>query len=159
RQRRIAEHQRAEAERQEAEAKKQAAIAQAIQQFQSDMLASADPDKMLGDKVTVLQAAMAAIKELDAGKLKDQPLVEIGVRDTISNTLQGLGRYTDAEAEQRKALQIRRSKLPPDDHELAVGLNNLGEVLREQANYAQAEVLYREALEIDRKAGRTEAIE
>jgi serine/threonine protein kinase/Tfp pilus assembly protein PilF len=159
RQRRIAEQQRAEAERQEAEAKKQAAIAQAIQQFQSDMLASADPDKMLGDKVTVLQAATAAIKELDAGKLKDQPLVEIGVRDTISNTLNGLGRYTDAEAQQRRALQIRRSALAPDDHEIAVGLNNLGEELREQGNYAQAEGLYREALEIDRKAGRTETFE
>ena len=34
-----------------------------------DMLATADPDKLMGDKVTVLQAMRAAVKELDNGSL------------------------------------------------------------------------------------------
>src|SRR5262249_27034932 len=75
-QRVIAEQQRGEAIRQEKEALNQAAIADAVSKFQSDMLASADPQKLLGDMVTVLQVVNAAVKELDAGKLKNQPLVE-----------------------------------------------------------------------------------
>ncbi|MGH7178322.1 MAG: serine/threonine protein kinase, partial [Tepidisphaeraceae bacterium] len=55
------------AKRQEEEARSQAEIADAVSQFQTDMLASADPDKLLGDSVTVVQATQAAIAQLDAG--------------------------------------------------------------------------------------------
>src|SRR4051794_29244649 len=67
--------QRKQSERSRDEARKSAAIAEAISQFQSDMLASADPYHRLGDTVTVVEATLAAVKELDGGKLRDQPLV------------------------------------------------------------------------------------
>src|SRR5262245_40081346 len=80
------------ARKHEAEALQQAAVAQAVNRFQLDMLRSADPDKMLGERVTVLDATRAALKRLDDGELKDQPLIEAAVRDTIGDTFRALSR-------------------------------------------------------------------
>src|SRR4029078_11478799 len=57
--------QEAEARKQEAEAKKQAAIPQAVARVQTDTLAAAAPQNLLGDKVTVVQTMEAAVKKLD----------------------------------------------------------------------------------------------
>ena len=43
--------------------------------------------------------------------LKDQPLVEACVRNTIGMTLRGLGRYADAEHNLWKSLEIHRIML------------------------------------------------
>jgi len=82
------------ARRQEHEAKDQAAIAEAVSQFQSDMLASADPSRLLGEKVTVIQAVRAAVSELDAGKLgklgfglKPEPNRHRIARDGVFSTI------------------------------------------------------------------------
>jgi serine/threonine protein kinase/tetratricopeptide (TPR) repeat protein len=143
--------QRAEAQRQAREAENSAAIAQAVSQFQADMLSSADPDRLLGDKVTVLQAITGAVKELDAGTLKDEPLVEAAVRETIGSTLRALGRYDDAESHLRKSLELRRTLLPPAHRLVGIGLNYLAFVLQDKGELTEAERLLREALEITRK--------
>jgi serine/threonine protein kinase/Flp pilus assembly protein TadD len=138
--------------RQRAEAQTQASIAQAVSRFQSNMLASADPEKLLGDKVTVLQAVTAAVTELDAGRLKDQPLAEAGVRMTIGNTLRSLGRYDAAVPNLRKALELRRASLPPGDPEIGSSLNDLAVALLKRGNLDEAEGLYREAVSIERNS-------
>jgi len=147
-----AQAQESKAKEKETEASKQAAIAEAVAKFQTDMLAAADPNELLGDKVTVVQAMEAAIKKLDKGSLKDQPLVEAGVRSAIGNTLTGLARFDDAEPNLRKALAICRAALPAGDVGVAVSLNNLGRLLLYQNKLAEAETLLREALGIDRAA-------
>jgi len=158
--------QEAEARKQEAEAKKQAAIASAVVKFQTDMLAAVDPTNLpkdpatgepLKDKVTVVQAIEAAVRKLDAdgggeGSLKDQPLVEASVRDTIGNTLRGLGRFADAEPNLRKSLAIRRAALPTGHQAIADSQSNLAALLQAQNKLAEAEPLYREALAIRRAA-------
>jgi non-specific serine/threonine protein kinase/serine/threonine-protein kinase len=134
--------------RQRSIAERQAAIAAAVGKFQADMLASADPDRMLGDKVTVLQAVTAAVKELDAGALKDQPLVEASVRETIGNTLRALGRFNEAEPNLRAAVDARRAARPADDRATAEATCDLAVVLLDQAKYDEAEKLFRESLEL-----------
>jgi eukaryotic-like serine/threonine-protein kinase len=151
-QRVVAEEQRGEALRQEKEARNQAAIADAVSQFQSDMLASADPEKLLGDKVTVLQAVSAAVKELDGGKLKNQPVVEASVRATIGSTLLALGRYDAAEPNLRKALELRQKALRAGHPLIAASLTSLAMLLGREGKYDQAESLFREGLEIHRAA-------
>jgi serine/threonine protein kinase/tetratricopeptide (TPR) repeat protein len=140
------------ANRERRNANQQAAIAVAVSKFQSDMLASADPDQLLGDKVTVVQTMEAAIKKLDAGQLKDQPAVEGYLRDTIGNTLRTLGRYDLAEPNLRKAVELRRAALAPGHQDTSSSINNLAVLLQAQGKYAQAEPLYREALAISRKS-------
>ncbi len=168
-----ARKQEAEARRQEGEAKKQAAIAEAVATFQTEMLAAVDPANLpkdpvtgepLKDAVTVVQAIEAAVKKLDAdgggaggreggqGALKDQPLVEAEVRDTIGKTLQGLGRYADAEPNLRRSLALRRAALPAGHRGITTGLNNLAITLQSQNKLAEAEPLMREALAISRVA-------
>jgi eukaryotic-like serine/threonine-protein kinase len=153
--------QQTRAQQQEAEAKKQAEIAEAVAKFQTDMLAAVDPNQLpkdpvtkepMKDAVTVVQALEAAVKVLDEGNLKDQPLVEANVRNTIGNTLKNLARYDDAEPNLRKSLEILSAVLPTGDPNIATGLNNLANLLQAQNKLAEAEPLYREALEIKRKA-------
>jgi len=153
--------QQAEAEKQEAEAKKQSEIAEAVAKFQTDMLAAVDPANLpkdpatgepLKDSVTVVQAMEAAVKQLDQGSLKDQPLVEAGVRTTIGATLQGLARFDDAEPNLRKSLALVRAALPAGHSDIALGLSNLAVLLSEQNKLAEAEPLLRESLAIYRPA-------
>ena len=144
--------QRRQADAAKADAEKQAAIAEAVARFQTEMLAAADPDKLLGDKVTVLQAMQAATKELDQGSLADQPLVEADVRDTIGKTLLALGRYDAAEPHLRQALAIRRVELPAAHPGIANSLDKLATLLLDRNEIAEAETLYREALAIRRVA-------
>lgn len=149
---------------QEAEAKKQAAIAQAVAKFQTDMLAAVDPANLpkdpvtgepLNDRVTVVQAIEAAVRKLDAegggeGSLKDQPLVEAAVRNTIGMTLQALGRYDEAEPNLRRSLAIRRENLPAAHPDIAASLNDLAQLLLLQNKLTEADPLQRESLAIDR---------
>ncbi|MBC8107947.1 MAG: serine/threonine protein kinase [Anaerolineae bacterium] len=152
RQTRIAEQQRAAAQTHEQTARRQTAIASAVSDFQTDMLASADPEMLLGDKVTVLQAVTAAVKELDDGKLKEQPLVEASVRTAIGRTLRALGRYDAAEPNLRKALELRRRSLPVDDLSIATSLNHLGSLARELGKFTDAEEMCAQALKIRQNA-------
>jgi serine/threonine protein kinase len=156
-----AEAQEAEARKQEAEAKKQAAIAKAVAKFQTDMLGAANPWNMptdpvtkepLKDKVTVVQAIEAAVKLLDEGSLKDQPLVEAGVRGIIGNTLSNLRSLDAAEPHLRKALELHRANLPAGHLELADSLSVLGTHLLHAGKVAEADPLFREALAIRRAA-------
>jgi serine/threonine protein kinase/tetratricopeptide (TPR) repeat protein len=158
-QREQADAARAEALAQEAEAKKQAAIAEAVASFQTDMLASVDPDQLprdpetdepLRDRVTVVQAIETAVRRLDEGSLKDQPLVESRVRSTIGVTLRELARYNDAEPNLRKSLALARASLPAGHHDIGTSLNNLATLLQDQNKLDEAETLFREALAIDR---------
>src|SRR5262245_18559437 len=97
------------ARRAEAQARQEAANSKAVNQFLQDMLGSADPfgserDNANGRDVTVAQTVDQAVRKLESGALKDQPLVEAAVRGTIGQTLQGLGDIQGAEAQLRKAL-------------------------------------------------------
>jgi serine/threonine protein kinase/tetratricopeptide (TPR) repeat protein len=168
RQRAIAEQQRAEAERQRQEAQNQekesdklAAIAIAVSKFQGDMFASARPSAS-GDKVTVLEVMMSAVKELDAGKLKDQPLAEANVREMIGDTLSGLGRESEAEPHLRKSLELRRSALAAPHWGIAQSIQTLAITLGELGQLPEAESLMREALAMRRAvlpAGHTDIAE
>jgi serine/threonine protein kinase/Tfp pilus assembly protein PilF len=153
--------QRRHAEDAEAEAEKQAAIAESVTKFLSDMLAAVKPDNLpkdpvtnqpMKDKLTVVQALEAAVKELDNGSLKDQPFVEARVRGTIGSTQWALTRFDDAEINLRKSLALRRAARPAGHPDIAKGLNNLALLLRDENKFAEAEQLWREALEIDRAA-------
>jgi serine/threonine protein kinase/tetratricopeptide (TPR) repeat protein len=136
------------AARKAVEANRNAAVADAVIHFQSDMLASADPGKLMGDKVTVVQAVMAAVSQLDIGKFRNEPLVEASIRQTIGTSLRALGRFDEAEPNLRKALELRRSALPPGHPFLTRSLDELGRLLHDKGNFSEAEKLYREAVEI-----------
>jgi serine/threonine protein kinase/Tfp pilus assembly protein PilF len=140
--------QRAIADREARNAKDEAAKQQAVSNFLAEMLAAADPQRLLGDKVTVLQATREALKRLDDGALKDQPQIEAAVRTTIGTTLAGLSRYADAEVVLQKALDLRRKTLAANDPEIGKTLIELAGARQMQGKLAEAEALVREAMKI-----------
>jgi serine/threonine protein kinase/Tfp pilus assembly protein PilF len=138
------------ATRAERRAVDQSQVAKSVTTFLENMLSAADPDLMLGNKVTVVQAIQESVKKLDAGQLKERPLVEAEVRSTIGTTLKHLGSYAEAEPNLRKALQIRRSVLPANHVAIAESANLMGALLLDEGKSADAEQLFREAQAIDR---------
>jgi len=151
-QRAAAEKQKQAADQQRDEAQKQERIATSINDFLTNMLNSADPNKVLGDKVTVVQAVEEAVKQLDAGGTKLDPVTEASLRSAIGNAFVSLARYDEAEPHLRKALAIRRQALPAGHVDIGKSLGSLAVLMQIVHKPAEAERLYHEALEIERKA-------
>lgn len=145
-QRRLAQQQAKLAKEQEAAAKIQTEIAQAIANFQTRMLSAADPNRLLGDSVTVLQVLVGAVEELDGGVLAGQPLVEANVRAAIGDTFLELGRAAEAETQHRRSLRLFQDSLPALDLEIASAQNRLAICLWRGEKVAEAEQLYRHVL-------------
>lgn len=142
-----AERQQGEAQRQKAEAQTQAAIANAISQFQNGVLNAAAVDN---GQITLASVIEKMAMQLDEGGLATQPLAEACAREAIGATLYQLGRRTDALAQMRGALDLRRTVLPPNDLTLADSIAKLGGYLQSSGLLDEAETLYREALAIHR---------
>lgn len=137
--------------KQRARAETEAAVSAAVSEFQADMLTAADPHRLLGDKVTVVQTVIAAAEELDVGKMRDQPQVEAALRETIGRTLYALGRYRDAEPHLRKALELRTSAGAEPRAETVKSINYLASLLRDEGRFSEAEPLYNNALAMCQK--------
>jgi serine/threonine protein kinase/tetratricopeptide (TPR) repeat protein len=131
--------------------------AKAVNDFlQNDLLAQAsaneqarpdtkpDPDLKVR---TALDRAAARI----AGKFDDQPLVEAGIRQTISDTYLKLGLYPEAQQQVERALDLRRRVLGEQHASTLDSMHTLGELYRLQGRYVQAEPLLTKVLEVRRR--------
>ena len=72
---------------------------------------------------------------------------EAAVRLAIGTTYRSLGRYAEAEAQQRTALDLRQTVLGPDHADTVEAVHELAIVLREEGKLLEAEKLSRQALE------------
>ena len=72
--------------------------------------------------------------------------------NNLATTLDGQGKYAEAEAMFRQALAIRLKALGEGHPDTANSYNNLAETLRDQGKYAEAEAMHRRALAIRLKA-------
>jgi eukaryotic-like serine/threonine-protein kinase len=136
------------------QSQEETAKAQAVNSFLQDMLQSADPrsvnkaDPDAGRDVTVAHVLDQAVRRLDAGSLRGQPLVEAAARESLGTTFFGLGRYPEAENEYRAALALRRSASGNHDDEVASSEARLAEQLTFEDKLAEAETLQRDALQL-----------
>jgi len=127
---------------------REAAKAAAVNRFLQEMLSAVDPAKTLGGEVGLRDVLDAAVRQLDAEPIPNEPEVEAEVRTTIGNTWCALGQYVDAERQLRSSLDLRIAALGPADPDVGRTLRDLGLVIYSAGNYAEAESLYRRALEI-----------
>ncbi len=86
------------------------------------------------------------LAELTLGLSVDDPEAEAGARNVLANVLAAEGRLAEAEAEYRRALELREAELPAGDPEIAVSRSNLGLVVNSRGRHADAEVEFRKAL-------------
>jgi non-specific serine/threonine protein kinase/serine/threonine-protein kinase len=116
-----------ERDRAEAEAGK----AGAMNDFLRGMLTSADPWSGGGKAVTVA-AALDAAAENVGRSFADQPLLEARMRTVLGSTYLSLGLLPQGEEQTRRAFEIRKQHLAPDDPELAESWLGLAAVALEQ---------------------------
>jgi tetratricopeptide (TPR) repeat protein len=139
----------AQARADEAQAEK--AKAEAVTKFVTEMLSSADPSQARGREVTVRAALDEAARKIDAGAMKDQPEVEVAVRNAIGSTYDGLGVFDAAERQLRTALdlQSRSSANPVLRADTDARLAN---VLMKLHKYGDAKPFAEEALRLRKQA-------
>ena len=136
------------------QSQEETAKAQAVNSFLQEMLQSADPrsatkdDPAAGRDVTVAHVLDQAVRRLDAGSLRAQPLVEAAARESLGTTFSGLGRYPESEREYRAALALRRTAPGGNDADLANSEAHLAEQLTFEDKLAEAETLQRDALRL-----------
>ena len=134
--------------------RREALKAQAVSHFLQDMLGAASPrsltkeDPERGRNVTVVQVLGEAVRRLDAGALKNEPLVDAAVRRTIGAAYLDLGEYASADSLLRRSLETRREHLGARDPEVAENLRELGRLAYLQGRPGDAALLFRQALEI-----------
>jgi hypothetical protein len=90
--------------------------------------------------------ALAVARNADAAGLAEPTGRLMGTVGVLS---EAKARYAEAELLKRRALAIGEMTLQPSDSELAIRLNNLGELLRKTNRLAEAEPLMRHALAIN----------
>jgi serine/threonine protein kinase len=146
-----AERARQAAVRAEDEAKKsrtETSIARAVTEFITvDLLGRANPDEEPDRDIrlrTVLDRAAVAIE----GRFEGQPLVEAGIRHTLSETYHGLGQYGEAEEHAERSRDLRRSARGEEHADTLRSMNWLATMYLSQGRYDETERLVQRTLEL-----------
>ncbi|MFM9996909.1 MAG: protein kinase domain-containing protein [Phycisphaerales bacterium] len=96
----------------------------------------------------VAEVLARAVADMDAGRLKDQPEVEVDLRRTIALSHRAMGRYREAEEQVRRSLALAEATAGPESVGAQGALNILGGVLEMQGRLAEAEQCHRRNLAI-----------
>ncbi len=143
----------------EKKAQQQSAVAQAVNDFlQHDLLAQASaynqskPDP----NITVRTVLDRAAKNIQ-GKFKDQPEVDVAVRETIGDAYTDLGLYPEARKQLEPALELSRRTLGAESPKTVDVLARLGSVAGLQQKYPEAEKMLTQAVDVDRRAAGVES--
>jgi serine/threonine protein kinase len=129
-------------------AQQEAESARQVASFLTQLFEVSDPNISRGEDVSardLLDRGAVRIRS----QLVDQPLVRARLMRTISGIYEELGFYTPAETLGNEALAQHEALLDPDDPEIALSLNNLGNIHESQGNTEQALLSYRRALDIN----------
>ncbi len=139
-------------------ANEQAAVANAVKDFlENDLLLQATAFEQVGPnrKVdrdvrvrTLLDRAAAKV----AGKFDGQPLVEADVRNTLAIAYDLLGEPTQAEVHAARARDLFLATLGPEDLHTLNATNNLANALKAQRRTEEARQLFKEVLQVSRRA-------
>ncbi len=124
----------------------QRARAEAVEDFVGTLFRASDPDRAEGEELTVRELLDRGGDDLKAG-LDDQPLVRAALTAVVGRVYQNLGNWEKAETHLTEALALQRRFDPGDDATVARRANDLAVVLRLRGKLAEAELLYREALD------------
>jgi tetratricopeptide (TPR) repeat protein/tRNA A-37 threonylcarbamoyl transferase component Bud32 len=142
-----------EATRGRAEARADAERLEAVNEFVAGMLASADPERAMGEDLTVRELLDEAAL-LVGLELTGRPHVESAVRLTLSNTYRGLGELDAALFQARQMVAVCTRSMQPDDPRMTDALQTLGLVLVERGETDEAIAVLDDAIaRIDRRDG------
>ena len=147
---------RATKERDRAQAAEAAAVAareraEAVNRLLQAALVSSDPNQGGRQEMKVADALAEAVRQLDAGSLRAQPDVEVGLRVTIATVLNLNGHADRALPVAEKAVALARRLCPGDSAELAGALAQLARAQMVLGKSDVAEPTTREVLAMRRR--------
>ncbi len=121
-----------------------------VNRFLNDMLGSVNPEESRGKEVLVrdvLDRAAAGISD----RLRDQPVAEVSLRETIGQTYAALGLPNQAIEQLSAGLDLSRKINGADDEATALLETKLALALQDAGRSKEAEPLHRHALEVRQK--------
>jgi eukaryotic-like serine/threonine-protein kinase len=135
---------RAERERQRADT--QMRVAKRVSEFLTGLFEVSDPAEAQGREVTARELLDKGAATING--MKDQPVAQATLMDTMGHVYYTLGLYDQAANLLENAVRIRRQQLGPNSLEMAGSAYNLAAVRVERGDLQEAERLAREALRI-----------
>jgi serine/threonine protein kinase len=135
---------RAERERQRADT--QMRVAKRVSEFLTGLFEVSDPTEAKGREVTAREMLDKGAASISG--MKDQPVAQATLMDTMGHVYYTLGFYDQAANLLENAVRIRRQQLGPNSLDLALSTFNLAAVRVERGDTQEAERLAREALRI-----------
>ena len=115
-----------------------------------ELFENADLDKNPGG-----QAMLSDVLDASSGKirneLRDEPLAQATLMDTIGQVYRRLGRFAEAQPLLEEALAIRRRELPQEHVDSAASLAHLGILYGRQSRVSEGLALLRQALAMRRR--------
>ena len=149
--------QRQKAEASEQQAAEEAALAKAVNEFlQQDLLGLAGAEAQLDAKLqpdpnlklaTLLDRALASVED----RFADQPRVRADVQATLGQAFFSIGRFGASAMLREQVRRYRETTLGLEHPDTLRAMGNLAESYRCQGNYAEAEPLHTQSLEISRR--------
>ncbi len=122
------------------------AESQAVSDFlRYSVLESLDPFKVGGRQITIRSVFDSAAESLE-GEFTGTPLAEAGIRYTVGNAYWGLGLYEQGEVHLKRAMEIQRAMLGPENPATLLSTHYLGWLYFSKSCYTEAEQLLTEAL-------------
>ncbi len=136
-------------------ARREQAKAERINSFLQQMLAYANPSwyapgKGKAHDLTVIEALDEASRRIESD-LNDQPEIKAEIHTTIGDTYRAIGRLDLAQSHFESALALRRALFGEDHVKTAESFFYLGGVKSLRRDTPEAERLYRQALDIQRR--------
>jgi hypothetical protein len=139
---------RAERERQRADT--QMRVAKHVSEFLTGLFEVSDPSEAQGREVTARELLEKGAATING--MKDQPVAQATLMDTMGHVYYTLGLYDQAANLLETAVKIRRQQLGPDNLDVAGSTYNLAAVRVERGDAQEAERLARETLRIREQA-------
>ncbi len=144
--------QRNEADAQRQRAQAEAETARRVSDFLVDLFAVSDPSESLGNTVTARELLDQGARRIEV-ELQDQPAIQSALMDTMGTAYMSLGLYDAARTLLDNGLSTRQKTLGRGHPDVARSKVNLAQLLMRQAELESAEMLFNEAIEVQRSAG------
>lgn len=128
-----------------------AAKAQAVVEFLRNTLAWANPHVSDEQDAKLSQMLEVAVRELDAGSLRDQPEVEALSRLTLAESYYGIGRRNESKKQAQHALDMLRRIFAGDHPDIARCQLALANVYIAEADHETARALATQAVDMLRR--------
>ncbi|MEK7728999.1 MAG: serine/threonine-protein kinase, partial [candidate division KSB1 bacterium] len=121
--------------------------AEEVSKFLVEIFQVSDPNEAKGDTITAREILERGAEKITK-ELKDQPLLQATMMNTMGVVYRNLGLYVPARKLLEESLRIRRLNRESESEDLTTSLNELGLLLSAIGNLPAADSLHREALEL-----------